>query len=169
MVTDATFAVNDAVDAPEATVTAAGTVTALLLLATVTLMPFEGAAEVSDTVQVVDPEPVNELLPHEKELIEGVTAAAAPLRLIEVVFEVVPWVAISVTVCAEVTADTLAVKLALDAPDGNVIEAGTVTEPLLLERETLKPPLGAPALNVNLQVSVPAPVIEGYVQLRPVR
>lgn len=58
VLTDATLAVNDAVDAPEPTATLAGTVTALSLLANVMLTPPDGAAELSDTVHVVVPAPV---------------------------------------------------------------------------------------------------------------
>jgi hypothetical protein len=157
--------VNDAVDAPEATVTAAGTVTALLLLATVTLTPVEDAAELSDTVHVVVPAPVNELLPHDKALIEGANGDPDPLRLIEVVFEIVPWVAVSVAVCDELTADTLAAKLALDAPEGTETEAGTSTALLLLARFTAMPLLPAGAVNFTVQLSEPAPVIDEVEQL----
>lgn len=90
MVTEATFAVNDAVDAPEPTVTVAGTVTAVLLLVNATLRPVEGAAELSDAVHVVVPAPVNELVPHDNALIEGDSEAVGLLRLIEVVLVVVP-------------------------------------------------------------------------------
>ena len=90
MVTEATFAVNDVVDAPEATVTVAGTVTAVLLLVNATLRPVEGAAELRDAVHVVVPAPVNELVPHDNALIEADSGAVGLLRLIEVVLVVVP-------------------------------------------------------------------------------
>jgi hypothetical protein len=90
LVTVATFAVNEVVDAPEAIVTPAGTVTALLLLVTLTITPAEGATELSETVHVVVPAPENEVLPHERALIEGPDGDADPLRLIEAVFEAVP-------------------------------------------------------------------------------
>ena len=64
---------------------------------------------------------------------------------------------------------TLAVKLALVAPAVTVTEAGTVTEALLLTRLTVKPPLPAAALSETEQASVPAPVIEAFVQVSPVR
>ena len=169
VLTEATLAVNDAVDAPEATVTLAGTVTALSLLDTVTLSPLDGAAEVKDTVQAVEPAPVNELLPHDKALTEGASGDADPLRLIDVVCEMVPAVAVSVTVCEVVKLDTVAAKLALVAPEGTDTEAGTVTTLLLLARVTDLPPLGAAELNVTWQLSVPAPIIEEFTQLTPVR
>ncbi len=97
-VTETTFALNDAADAPEPTATLAGTVTALSLLATVTFTPPDGTAELSDTVHVVDPAPVKELLPHESALTAGVPGADAdPLSWIAVVFETDPSAAVSVT------------------------------------------------------------------------
>jgi len=98
VVTEATFALNDAVDVPAATTTLAGTVTAVLLLATLTLAPPDGAAELSDRAQVVVPAPVNELLPQERALMEGANGDADPLSVIDVVFELDPSVAVSVTV-----------------------------------------------------------------------
>jgi hypothetical protein len=166
VLTEATFAVKDAVEAPEATVRLAGTVTALLLLATVTPKPPEGATELSETVHVVVLAPVKELPAHERALIEGVKDDPDPLRLIVVVFEAVPCVPVSVTVCEVVTADTFAAKVALVAPEGTDIDAGTVTTPLLLARLTTMPLLGAAAVNVTLQESVPAPIMDELAQLR---
>ena len=166
VLTEATFAVNDAVEAPEATVMLVGTVTALLLLATVTPRPPDGAAELSETEQVVVLAPVKELPPHESALIEGAKSDADPLKLMVVVLEDVPCVAVSVTVCEPVTAVAVAAKLALVAPEGTDTEGGTVTATLLLARLTVKPLLGADAVNVTLQESVPAPVIDELAQLR---
>ena len=61
----------------------------------------------------------------------------------------------------------VAVKLALVAPEATVTDEGTVTAVLLLERLTAWPPLGAAALSVAVQLSVPAPVIDPLVQLSP--
>lgn len=88
-----------------------------------------------------------------------------------------PALADRVTACAVLTAVTVAVKLALLAPAATVTEDGAVTAELLLVRLTLTPPVGAAALKVAVQLSVPAPVIELLVQLsadstgtpRPVR
>jgi hypothetical protein len=169
VVTVAAFAVNEVVDVPEATVTVAGTVTALLLLATVTLTPVEGAAELSDTVHVVVPAPVNEVLPHERALIEGFDgggAAVGAIKLIEVVLAIVPRVAVSFTLSEVVTADTPAAKFALDSPEGTETETGTDTALLLLARFTEIPPLGAAAPSLTVHVSEPAPVIDKAVQVR---
>jgi hypothetical protein len=68
--------------------------------------------------------------------------------------------AVSVAVCAVLTAVTVAEKLALLAPDAITTEAGTVTAALLLARFTLMPPDGAVPLTLTVHVSVPAPVKE---------
>ena len=169
VLTELTVAVTVEEDAPDATVTLVGTATALLLLTSATLRPPEGATEFNDTVHVADPAPVNELPPHDNALIEGASCEAEPLRLIEVVFETVPCVAVSVTVCEALTLDTIATKLALVDPDATVTETGTLTALPLLARLTVVPPLGAGALSVTLQVSEPAPIIVELAQLTPAR
>jgi len=65
------------------------------------------------------------------------------------------------------TEDTVAVKLAVVAPAATVTLAGTTTAALLLARLKAKPPLGAAAFSVTVQLSVPAPVIDPLVQVRP--
>ncbi len=61
------------------------------------------------------------------------------------------------------TAETVAVKPALVAPAATVTEDGTVTAALLLDRLTAWPPVPAAAVNVTVQASVPAPVIDEFV------
>jgi hypothetical protein len=78
-------------------------------------------------------------------------------------------VAVSFTFCEAVTAEMVAEKLALLAPEATVTEAGTDTALLLLESFTLNPVLGADAVSVTVQLSVPAPTIEELVQLKPDR
>jgi len=73
--------------------------------------------------------------------------------------------AVRVTVCAVLTEETVAVKVAVVAPAATVTEAGTATDELLLARLTAKPPVGAAAFRVTVQLSVPAPVIEPLTQL----
>ena len=84
------------------------------------------------------------------------------------VFEAVPALAVSVTVAAVLTEETVAEKPALVAPAATLTVAGTVTALLLLARLTANPPLAAAVLNVTVQLSVPAPLIEPLVQARPV-
>jgi hypothetical protein len=117
-------------------------------------------------VQLVVPEPVNVVLPHVRELIEGARFEPDPLRLIEVVFDTDPWVAVRVMVCEELTAAMVATKGALFAPEGTVTEPGTAIALLLLARLTASPVLGAAAVNVTVQLSMPAPAIEELEQLR---
>jgi hypothetical protein len=50
------------------------------------------------------------------------------------------------------------VNAAVVVPAGTVTDAGTVTEVLLLARVTANPPVGAAALSVTVQASVPAAV-----------
>jgi hypothetical protein len=76
--------------------------------------------------------------------------------------------AVSVTGCEELTDETVAEKPALTAPTGTVIELGTVTTLLLLEKLTAKPPAAAGTFTVTVQLSVPAPVIEPLAQLSAV-
>ena len=81
------------------------------------------------------------------------------------VFATLPALAVSIADSAELAGETDAVKLALDAPAGTVIVAGTVTNELPLARFTVNPPLAAAAFRVTVQLSVPAPVIDPLAQL----
>ena len=76
-----------------------------------------------------------------------------------------PALAVRVAVCGVMTEDTVAVKLALVAPAGTVIETGKVTALLLLVRLAVNPPLAAAEVNVKVQLSVPATVIDPLMQL----
>jgi hypothetical protein len=67
------------------------------------------------------------------------------------------------------TAAIVAVKEALVELAGTVTEAGTAADASLLERFTFNPPLGAAALKVTVQASVPAPVIDPLVQTSALR
>jgi hypothetical protein len=83
------------------------------------------------------------------------------------VFVVLPALAVSVAVCDELTDVTVAENEPLVAPAATVTDVGTVTAELLLLRLTAKPPVAAAALSVTVQLSLPAPVIEPFVQLSP--
>jgi hypothetical protein len=78
--------------------------------------------------------------------------------------ETLPALAVSVTACADVTDDTVAVNPALLAFAGTVNVAGTVATALLLARLTLKPPLPAAAVKVTVQLSLPDPVMDALLQ-----
>ncbi len=63
------------------------------------------------------------------------------------------------------TAFTVAVTAALLAFAGTVTAAGNVTAASLLDSRTLNPPLAAGALKATAHNSVPAPVIDGLLQV----
>jgi hypothetical protein len=62
--------------------------------------------------------------------------------------------------------DTVAAKDALVAPAGTVTELGADTELLLLETLTFRPPEGAAAVSVGVQVTLPGPVIDELLQVK---
>ena len=71
-----------------------------------------------------------------------------------------PALAVSVALCAVLTAVTVAENAALVAPAPTVTVAGTVTAELLEAKLTANPPLGAAPFRLTVQLSVPAPVID---------
>jgi hypothetical protein len=97
------------------------------------------------------------------------STGTAALSCRETVFVIPPPEACSVTVCAAVTADIEAVKLAVVALAGTAAVAGTFTAVLLLVRLTAKPVLGAGPFSPIVQISVPVPVKEALAQLKLLR
>jgi len=91
-------------------------------------------------------------------------AAVLALSCRAKLFETLPALAVKFTACAVATEATVAVNAALVALAATVTVAGTVTAALLLERLTLCPPLGAAALSVTVQASVPDPVMDALPQ-----
>ncbi len=169
VLTEETVAVKAAMVEPAAAVTVAGTVTAELLLARLTQKPPLGAAALSATVQVSVPAPEIDPLAQlsEDRFAVGVGAAGdAVASSCRAKFFVTPLApAVNVAVCAVLTAETVAKKLAVVALAATVTVPGTVTAELLLARLTVNPPLGAAALSATVQESVPAPVIDPLAQL----
>ena len=78
--------------------------------------------------------------------------------------DTLPALAFKVTASAVATDDTVAVNPAVVAFAGTVTEAGTVTAALVLDRLTLRPPLGAAAVSVTEQASVPDPAMDALLQ-----
>lgn len=76
-----------------------------------------------------------------------------------------PAEAVRVAVWAVVTAETVAVNPALLEPAGTVTEAGTATALSLLDRLTASPPVPAAAVRLTVQMSLPGPVIDAWVQV----
>jgi hypothetical protein len=89
----------------------------------------------------------------------GVTAFSCSGQVVETP----PALAVSVAVCAVLTAEAVAVKAALEAPAAMVTEAGTVTALLLLARLTTVA-LVAADVSVAVHASVPAPVSDALLQ-----
>ncbi len=79
------------------------------------------------------------------------------------VAEAPPAVAVSIAVCAELTAEADAVNPAVEAPPATVTEAGTATAELLLVRFTTVA-LVAAEVSATVQASVPAPVRDALLQ-----
>jgi len=165
VLTEETVAVKVAVVDPAATVTEAGTVTVELLLARLTVNPPVAAAAFRVTVQLSVPDPVNEPLVqlNEDSFVVGTAAASCRTKVL-----VTPLaLAVNVTVCAVLTEETVAVKLAVVEPAATVTEAGTVTVELLLASLTVNPPQPSALFSFTVQRTVPAPVIEVLLQLSP--
>jgi len=156
VLTAETVAVNAALVAPAGIVTDVGTVTAELLLASVTTNPPLGAPAVRLTVQASVPAPVSEPLLQETALSAVAGADWFSCRAVALLTPLA--VAVIVAACVVLTAEAVAVNAALVAPAGTVTDAGTLTAELLLARATVNPPLGAAAVRLTVQASVPAPV-----------
>ena len=153
--TDAMLAVKLALVDPEATVTEAGTVTSLLSLARLTVIPPLPAAPFSAIVQLSVPAPVTEELAQLSPLNTAVPAEAwlAASSCRAKVSAAPPALAVRVAVCVIGTAEMVPMKLAEVDPEPTVIEAGVVTAGSLLAKLTAIPPLGAASLSVTVQVS----------------
>jgi hypothetical protein len=134
------------------TVTDAGTGSAATLFEDkVTVLPPAGAAWVSVTVHVVEVPDVR---------LAGAHASDDTLVLLEptvkVAAAVPPSVAVTVTVCGEVTVGAVAVKVADPEPAGTVTDAGTGSAPGLFDASvTTLPPVGAACVRVTVQIVVP--------------
>ncbi len=149
------------------TVTAAGNVTAALLLDNPTRSPPLAAGALKDTAHSSVPTPVIDALLQVNAL--SVPAGGGVLvslfRCKAKLLETVPALAITVADCAEATAVTLAKNAALLAFAGTVTVEGTFTAALLLNRFTLNPLAAAGALSVMVQRSVPAPMMDALLHV----
>ena len=142
------MALKVAVVAPAATVTEAGTVSRVLLLASVTLDPPVGAIWVRVTVQVLTAlcprlaglHATPETSTGARQTDRGGLRTAAESR------------GDGRALIARDAAAAVALKVAVVAPAATVTEAGTVSEALLLASVTLEPPVGAVWVRVTVQV-----------------
>jgi hypothetical protein len=144
----AAVALKVAVLAPTGTVTDAGTVSRVLLLASVMLDPPAGAVWGSVTAHLLTaPCP---RLAGTQATAETSTGAS---RLTLAVCELLPRVAVTIALwLLAMEADAVALKVAVVAPAATVTEGNTVSRPLLLTSVTLAPPVGAVWVSVTVQV-----------------
>lgn len=138
LVTVPEFAVNVAAVALAATVTDDGIVNKVLLSDRVTVLPPVGAAWFNVTVQVV-----HAFEPSELGLHDTVDTSTCGATLTDAVFEALFKLAVMVTDWMLVTVPAVAVNVAEVLLAATVTEAGTVSEPLLLDRVAVLPPVGA--------------------------
>lgn len=165
--TAATFAVNDAVVDFAGIVTFAGAFTALPLEARATVKGVEEDA-VAETVQVVFPEPVNEVLAQDSALSSAAEVAFdGGVRASENVFTIVPCVAVMMPAWLSLTDVMAAVNLAVVSPASTVTDAGTLIAARLLDNCTTDPPEGAALLIVTVHASEAAPAAPASAQLNP--
>ena len=106
-------------------------------------------------------------LPNATLVVLSVSDGVAAFSWMANVFDTPLALAVSVAVCAVVTADAVAVNDALVAPEATVTDAGTVTDELLLSSPTANPPLGAVDVSVTVHASVVAPVSELLLHVMP--
>jgi hypothetical protein len=156
-------AVNVAKVCPAATITLKGTVTVALLLESETAVPPPaGAAPLIVTVQVADAGPVT--VPGVQLRLTTCSCCGDTLNPVVTVLPFNPAVSVALTVLAVVPA--VAVNVAKVCPAATSTLEGTVTVALLLDSETVVPPLGAAPVIVTVQLAVPGPVTVPGVQLR---
>lgn len=145
---------------PAATVTLAGTVTALELSESITTAPPEGAAALTRTVPVEELPPITAVGLNDTEL--------SPTDEVRVTFNavtcvVLPRVAESWTLVGPEPGEVATGKVALVAPAGTDTVSGTLADPgRLLPRVTVAPPVGAGAPSVTVPMDeVPALTLLG--------
>jgi hypothetical protein len=170
VLTEETAAVKLAVVDPACTVTEFGTVTAESLLDRLTAKPPLAAAAFRMTVQLSVPAPAIDPLTQVMPVNPGRAIPVWPdaFNCKANVSATPPALAVRVAVCAVLTEETAAVKLAIVDPAGTVTEVGTVTAESLLDRLTAKPPVAAAEFNATVQLSSADPVVPSKAQLSDV-
>jgi hypothetical protein len=125
--------------------------------------PFPVEVRVRDCVPVCPTVTLPKLMVVALTLNVGVVASSCNAKSIATP----PELASRVAVCAEVTADMVAVNAAVVALAATVTVPGTDTAASLLDKFTLVPPLPAAELKVTVQVSEPEPVMDPLLQVIP--
>jgi hypothetical protein len=149
--------------APDGTVTDVGTVaTAVLLEASVIVVPAEPAGLVRVTVPVTEVPPVTA----DGETVTLERALGLIVRFADCV--VGPSVPLMAAVVTEATAVVVIVNVAVLEPAATVTVAGTVALVVLEAMPTIRPPLGALAPSVNVAVAEAPPDTDVGLMLNPV-
>jgi hypothetical protein len=151
---------NVAVVVPIAAVTEAGTVRAGLLPARVMDKPL--ATALLNVIVQVEVSPDLNVAGLQFSDVGTARARSVSEELTETPFSVT----VMVAVVSAVTAEAVAVKVAVDTPAATLTEIGTLSEALLANKLTIDPPAGAGSVKVTVQVAEPGPVIEDGLQVR---
>ena len=152
---------NDALVAPAATVTLAGTDAAALPLVSVTGAPPLGAGALSVTVPVA-PAPPTRLVGETASADRAGATGVGGLTVSVALRETPPDEAVTTASVWLVTAVVAAVNVRLVEPAATVTLAGTVAAAELSERLTTVPPEGAAALSVTVPVEeLPPATVDG--------
>lgn len=104
--------------------------------------------------------------PKERLLVLNAIEGTAAFSCMAKFADALPALAVSVAVCAVLTAATVAEKAALAAPAATVTVAGTVTAELLEARLTANPAAGAAPFNDTVQLAAPAPTMDALPHAR---
>jgi hypothetical protein len=165
VVTGDVVTVNDAVLAPGATVTPAGTLAIVLSLLSETVMPLPVAGAVRVTVPVADEPPVTD----SGEMLRFDSVGFADVTVNRAVLLTPPAVAVITEELVPAVVPETTVNDAAVAPAGTVTLAGTVAaDALPLVSDTTTPPVGAAAVRVTVPVLFdPSTTVSGF-KLRPV-
>lgn len=150
--------VNVSVVRPAAMVMEAGVEAEAELSVSVTRTPFGPAACARVTVPVEDWPPVTAVGFSVSDWIWPVPGPAG--LIVRFAVAVLVEVALMVATTGDATGPVSTVNVALDWPDGMVIDAGTVAEPLLLASVTCTPPEPARAASVTVPVEEPPAVTD---------
>lgn len=151
-----------AVVCPVGTIIVAGTTAALLLLESKTVIPPLGAMPVRVTVPCADCVPTTAV----GEIVRDITDGELIVRV--AILEAPSATHVTLTGVSAETASVFAVNVAEFWPAVTVTLAGTMTAPLLLERETTVPPTGAAVLSVTVPVAVVPPMTAVGLNVRDV-
>ena len=153
--------VKEAVVAPAATVTVAGTLALVVLDARVTASPPTGAWPFKVTVPVEGVPPITEVGLSVNPVMVGGTMVSVAETVVP------PSVADSDALVVLATGEVVIVKVLDVAPAATVTVAGTTALELSDERLTVSPPIGAGPLNVTVPVEEVPPTTETGATVKP--